>query len=115
MRAACEFRFQRVEALAPLPSQVSDPALDSVESVGPERVQPARALGAHVGEAALSEHAQLPRDGGLREPELCLDDVDDLAGTAFTGREQLEDSPSDGVAEDVEGLHRRKLYHSRHI
>ena len=108
--ASCQLGLQRVQTLAPLPAQVREPALDPVESFAIEGVEPAGAFGAHVGEAALPEHAQLTRDGGLREPELRPDDVYDVAGAALAGGQQLKDSPPDGIAEDVEGLHNHPLY-----
>ena len=98
--ASCQFGLQRIQALAPLSAQVSKPALDPVEGFAIEGLEPASAFGAHVGEAALPEHAKLPRDGGLREPEFRPDDLDDVAGAVLAGRQQLEDAPTDRITED---------------
>ncbi len=97
-----------------MPAQVGEPALDPVESFAIEGIETAGACGAHVGEAALPEHAQLTRNGGLREPELRPDDVNDIASPALAGRQQLKDSPPDGITEDVKRLHNRS-YISLHV
>ena len=120
MAAPCQLGLQRVEAPAPLPAQVGEPAFNTREGCIVEGVQPASALGADVGEAALPQHPQLARDGGLSEPELRLNNVDDLAGAALTRGEQLQDAPPDRIAQDVEGLHngysiRRSIYKSCRI
>lgn len=104
--ASGQFGLERVQTPAPLPAQVGEPALDAVERSAVEGIEPAGACGAHVGEPALPEQAQLTRDRGLSQPKLGLDDVYNVAGAALAGSEQLEDPPPDGIAEDVEGLHR---------
>ena len=88
-----------------MPAQFGEPALDALERLGVQHVEPARAFGAYAGKAALPEHAQLPRDSRLREPELRPYDVGYVTGAALAGGQQLEDAPSNGVAEDVEGFH----------
>jgi hypothetical protein len=107
--APCQLCFERVEALAPLPAQFGEPALDALERLAVQRVEPTGAFGAHVGKAAFPEHAQLPRDSRLRKSELRPHDRDYVTGAALAGGQQLEDAPPDGVAEDVEGLHENPI------
>ena len=45
------------------------------------------------------------RDGRLRDPELGLDDGRDRPGRELAIGEELEDPPSDRVAQDVERVH----------
>lgn len=105
MAASCHLRLQRIEALAPLPVQVAQPALYAVKRCAIKGVEPAGAFRANVGEAALAQHTQLARDSRLRKPELRLHDIDDVAGAALAGRQQLENAPPHRIAQDVEGLH----------
>ncbi len=88
-----------------MPAQLGEPALDALERLAVQRVEPTGAFGANAREAALPEHAQLPRDGRLRKSELDPYDVDNVTGAALAGGKQLEDAAPDGVAEDVEGFH----------
>jgi hypothetical protein len=43
---------------------------------------------------------------GLGDPELGSDDLRDRARRLLTRREELENSSPDGIAEDVERVHR---------
>ena len=45
------------------------------------------------------------RHRGLRDAELALDHLADLAGAALAVCEQLEDAAADRIAEDVERVH----------
>jgi hypothetical protein len=54
----------------------------------------------------LTQDAQVLRDGWLRDALLALDDLDDVSRAQLcAAREQLQNAPSRGVAEDVEGVH----------
>ena len=60
--ASCQLGLQRVEALAPLPAQVGEPAFDADKRGAVEGVEAAGAFGADVGESALPQNAQLTRE-----------------------------------------------------
>ena len=61
--------------------------------------------GRTVAKPDLAQHAQVLRHGGLRDAELALDDVADLARALLAVGEQLEDAPADRIPEDVERVH----------
>ena len=103
--ASCQLGLQRVEALAPLPAQVGEPAFDADKRGAVEGVEAAGAFGADVGESALPQDTQLTRDSGLGESELRPHDIDHLASGALARGQQLEDAPPDGITENVECLH----------
>ena len=56
-------------------------------------------------EPGLAEHAQVLRDGRLRDPELVLDHGTELARGVLAVCEQLEDASPHGVAQDVQRVH----------
>ncbi len=79
--------------------------------------QPTGAVGADRREAGLAEHAEVLRHRRLRDAELVLDDLAQLAGTELAVGEQLEQASPHRVAQDVECVHgpilREHLYKSR--
>ncbi len=44
-------------------------------------------------------------DGGLPDPELAADDLDDLSGRMLAPAENLQDAPPHGIGENVERVH----------
>src|SRR5690606_40710194 len=96
---------ERIEARPPEGAEAVEPLVHLAEGGGLHRVQPARTLRAHGGEAALSQHTQVLGDGRLRDAELALHHLDDLARRPLALRQQLEAAPSHGIAENVERMH----------
>ena len=72
---------------------------------GIDGVQPPRAVGAHGRETRLAQHAQVLRHRRLRDAELALDDLAELAGAALSVGEELEHAPAHRISEDVECVH----------
>ena len=104
--AARELGRERVEALVPEPAEVVEPVVELAERRGVDGVQPAGALGPDGREPALAQDLEVLRHGGLRDPELGLDDRRDRPGRQLAIGEQFEDPAADGVSEDVERVHR---------
>jgi len=53
----------------------------------------------------LAQHPELAGDGRLSDAELRADRLDERAGGLLAVREQFEQAPTDGLAEDFEGMH----------
>src|SRR5262249_27936286 len=64
-----------------------------------------RAFDADARKSILAQDFQLLRDGRLGDPKLPRDDRDDFTRRMLASSQQLQDSPSDWIAEDVEGVH----------
>src|SRR5690606_38451919 len=96
---------ERVEPRAPEAAEAVEPGVDLGQGARVDGVDEARSLGAHGREAVLAQDLELLRDGRLGDAELAGDDLDDLARGVLTFRQKLEDSPPNGIAEDVEGVH----------
>ena len=110
-----EFGGERIHPLVPEPAEVVHPVVELAERRGIDRVEPARALRADGGEAALAQDLQVLRDGRLRDPELRLDDRRDRARRDLAIGEQLEDPAPNGVAQDVERVHGPILEYATYI
>ena len=82
-----------------------EPVIDLAERGGVDGIEPPGPGGPDRREPAVAQDLQVLRDRRLRDPELRLDDGADLPGGMLTIGEQLQDPPTDRVAEDVEGVH----------
>ena len=92
------------------------PVVDLAQRLRRDGVEPARPLGAHGGKAGFTQDSQLGGDRRLRDPELVADHLADGSGRELAAGKQLEDSPADRVAEDVEGRnHNGKEDISHHL
>src|SRR3954454_16540557 len=103
--AAGELGRERIQPLLPEPVERLEPGIDRLERLRGDGVEATRAVRTNDREAAVAEHAEVLRDGGLRDAELLLDDRADRTRRQLALREQLEDASPDGVAEDVERVH----------
>ena len=70
-----------------------------------DRVDPSGAAHCDVREAVLSKDLQVLRYGGLPDPEIPTDDLDNLSRGMFTVTESLQDAPSDRISKDFERMH----------
>src|SRR5690349_3125178 len=75
--ATRHLRRQRIEPLAPRPTEAIEPRLHLTKRHRAELVHSTRALRTRRGEAALAKHAQVLRDARLRDVELALNRLDD--------------------------------------
>jgi hypothetical protein len=107
--ATCELGGEGVKTLRPEVAKVVQPHVDLVERCRVDGVEPPRPLGPDRREAAVPEDLEVLRDRRLRDPELGLDDRGESSRGHLAFGEQLEDSPSDRIAEDVERVHERIL------
>src|SRR5687768_14442005 len=99
--AARDLGRERLELVIPEPPERIEPFLDLLERAGVERIEPAARLSADLGEAAVAQHAQVLRDGGLADPELRGDHLDHRARGLLPRGEQLQDPSSHRITEDV--------------
>src|SRR3954453_21299 len=88
-------------------AEAVEPRVDVLERVGVHGVEAAGAVPAPGREPGLAQDAEVLEDRGLGDAELRADDAGDRARRLLAGGEQLEDPAADGIAEDVEGVHRR--------
>lgn len=94
-----------VEAVGPEGAEAVEPGVDFGERSGVDGIEPAGAGRTDGGEAGFAQHLQVLAHRRLGDAELPPDDFDDLARGVLPLREEFEDAPPDGVAEDVEGVH----------
>jgi hypothetical protein len=96
------------EGVEPLPPEGAVPfdgavefldraGLQSVDACGPPRCR--------RGEPGVAQDAQVPGDRGLGDAELPCDDVGQRTGCPVPFGEEFREPASDGVTEDVEGVH----------
>src|SRR6187431_3613122 len=76
-----EFGSERVEARLPEPSERVEPGIGGREGRRVDGVQPPCAVGADGREPRLAQHTQMLRDRRLRDLELPLNHLADLART----------------------------------
>jgi len=105
-----ELDGQSVEVMLPVAPEWLEPRIDLAQWRRLDRVEPARPLGAHRREAGLSQHAQVLRHPGLRDPEVGLDDLADRAGGLLSVGQELEDPSPDRIAQNVERVHVQLMY-----
>lgn len=108
--AARELDGEGVEVMLPVAPERLEPRIDLAKWRRVDRIEPARAFGAHGREAGLAQHAEVLGHTGLRDPEIGLDDVADRTGALLSIGEQLEDPPPDRVAQHVERMHALLMY-----
>jgi hypothetical protein len=96
---------QRIETLGPEAAEVFEPLIDRVQRLGVDRVNASSPIGPNRREPVLAQHPEVLGHGGLTDPELRADLVDELAGRAFSVGEQLEQPAAHRIAEDIEGVH----------
>jgi hypothetical protein len=70
-------------------------------------VQASRPLGPHPCETAFPEHPQVEGNRRLGDAELASDHGTQRTGGLFVIRKQLEDPPTDRLAENIEAVHNR--------
>src|SRR5262245_22023220 len=107
--AARDFSGKRFKAMGPEAPELVEPGVDLAQRARVYRVDAPRPVGAHGGEAALAQHLQVRRHRGLRDPELPLDDGDDITRAVLAAGEQLQDAAPDRIAQNVEGMHQPSL------
>ena len=100
-----ELGLQGVQVRRPESAESLEPRVDVAHGRGVDRIKAAGADGAYRGEARHAQDAQVGRDAGLRDAELALDDLADRASGLLAVGKQFEDAASDGIGEDVEGVH----------
>lgn len=76
-------------------------------------VETASALGSDTGEAVLPQHPQVLGDSWLTDPELRLNDGDDLSRRVLLIQQHFQDPTADRIAEDIEGLHETYVIRAR--
>ena len=97
---------ERVQVGGPERAEVVEPRVDVTQRPRVDGVEPTRALRAHCREPRFAQDAQVLGYRGLGDPELGSDDLGDRARGLLTGREKLENASADGIAEDVESVHK---------
>lgn len=102
---ASELGVEGSETLVPEPPQPGGPVLDHLERSGVEGVEPTGALGAHPGESALAQNAEMLGHGWLADPELGANHPGDITGSALTLRKELQDPSSNRITEDIKRVH----------
>ena len=70
-------------------------------------IQATRPLCPHPSETTFAQHAQMKGDRRLGDTKLTLNDSADRSRGLFAVRKQLQDPPTDRVAENIEGVHDR--------
>ncbi|MEY9704176.1 hypothetical protein ABIE71_006919 [Bradyrhizobium diazoefficiens] len=103
--AARDLGRQRVQLRLPEIPELTDPRIHRAKPRNVDRIEPPLRLRPNRREAALAQHLEVLRHGGLRDSELRPDRLDDLAGRHFPGRQQLEDATAHGIGEDLEDVH----------
>jgi len=93
------------QLVLPERAEPGEPGIDLPQRRRLDRIEPARPVDAHGRKAAVPQHLQVLRDGGLRDAELRLDHLDDGAGRMLAGSEQLKDTAPHRVAENIECVH----------
>jgi hypothetical protein len=97
-----EVALQPIEAMAPQRAIGRQPVVDLAQLLRPQPIDPPLRVDARVNEPGLTQHAQVFRDRRLTELAELLDELGD---GALAAAEQIEDAPSIGFGEDVEGGH----------
>ena len=109
---------ERVQVRGPERAELVEPGVDVAQRLRVYGVKPTGTLGAHSREPRLAQDAEVLGHRGLGDPELGSDGLGDRARRLLTAREQLENASADGIAEDVERVHKSEhimvcLYKSR--
>jgi hypothetical protein len=93
------------KALAPKAAKLIEPRVHFLKGRRVDGIDTARPIGADSRKPALAQNLKVLRHGCLRNAELPLDHFDDSAGSVLTSRENLKDTASNRVAENVKGVH----------
>src|SRR5262245_57131981 len=104
-----ELCLERIHALLPDAPEAAEPLVDLPQGRRLHGVEPARALWPDLGEATVTQHAQVLRYGGLRDAEFLLDHGRDGARAQLAAGEELDDAPSHRIAQDIERMHGANL------
>lgn len=103
--ASGQFSPQGIQSRTPELLERTEPVAGLPGALGVHRVESARALGTHGGEAVITKDLQLLRDRRLADPEFGLHLGADLSGAEFAPGQHLEDAAPDGVTQDIESVH----------
>lgn len=106
--SSSDLGLECVESPFPEAAIALQPHVDLLQGLGVHGVEPAPALGSHVGESAFAQHAQVPRHGGLCDAELGAHDIGEPSRGRLAVGQQFEDPAPHRVAEHVEGVHESK-------
>src|SRR4051794_38477499 len=90
---ARQFGAERIEMRHPEAPERIEPRVSGFERCGVDRIHPSGSVGPDGREPRLPQHAQMLRDSGLRDRELALHDIADVAGALLAARKHLEDAP----------------------
>ena len=99
--AARDLRFQRVQVPFPERAKRSEPLVDFLQRIRFHCIDATRPVLPHAREAALAKHTQMLRHRTLRDPELRLNDLDNLARAVLAAGEEFEDAAANGIAASV--------------
>src|SRR5262249_37047651 len=100
-----DFGCEGLEPRAPHPPERLQPHVSLGQRARVDGIDTARPLGTYRREPTLPQDLELLRHGRLRDPELPRDDLDDFAGGMLALDKELQDAPSNRIAEDVERIH----------
>src|SRR5262245_13611122 len=78
--ASSDFSLQRCKRPVPHTAKCLEPRVGFPETALLDGVDTTRAVGAYRCAPVVPQHTQILRHGGLPDPELALDDGDDVAG-----------------------------------
>jgi hypothetical protein len=106
--AAGDLGGERVQVGGPERAELVQPCVHVAQRLRVDCVEPAGSLGAHRRKPRLAQDPEVLGHRGLGDPELGSDDLGERARRVLTGREQLENPSADGIAEDVERVHKRE-------
>ena len=102
---AGELGAEGVEVRLPEPPERVEPGRGVLERLRRDGVEAAGTLRPHRREPRLAQYPQMLRHRGLRDAELALHLLADLAGAALALCQEFEDAPAHRVSEDVERVH----------
>ena len=103
--ATGDLGVQRGQSRRPEAAECCKPFIDSAQRIGIDRVEPTCPVGTYGRVTVVAQDAEVLGHRRLADSELAADRLRQLSGRPFPVREQLEQSPSDRVAEDVECVH----------
>ena len=96
---AVEVTFESIYVSGPEPTELSQPGIDLLKSLGPQPVETALCVHCGLHETGLPKHSQVLGNRGLRQPQLLFN----VAYGSFGGREQTQDGAAAWLGNDGKG------------
>jgi hypothetical protein len=94
--------LEGVHVSGPEAAKWFQPDVEFLKRFGPEAIKPALRVYRGLNKTSVTEHAEMPGHGGLRQAELALD----LSHRVLRGDEEAQDGPAVRLRQNFEnGLH----------